>query len=102
MAVAIVSTADRIYDRVVELATEGGIIARDHVADLTDPVAVAVLLEACDGPVDVLVNNAGMGSIGAPSVSHAFVDQSPADWTRIGSDLNKCRTYYPCLSSWHD
>lgn len=77
MAVEIVSTTDRIYDRVVELATEG-IIARGHVTDLTDPVAVvAALLEACDGPIDVLVNNAGMGSIGAPSVPRAFVDQSP-------------------------
>ena len=81
MAVEIVSTTDRIYDRVVELATEG-IIARGHVTDLTDPVAVSALLEACDGPIDVLVNNAGMGSIGAPSVPRAFVDQSPADWTR--------------------
>jgi 3-oxoacyl-[acyl-carrier protein] reductase len=81
-AVEIVSTTDRIYDRVMELATEG-ITARGHVADLTDPRAVNALLEACDGPIDVLVNNAGMGSINAPpSVPRAFVDQSPADWTR--------------------
>jgi 3-oxoacyl-[acyl-carrier protein] reductase len=80
-AVEIVSTTDRIYDRVMELATEG-ITARGHVADLTDPRAVNALLEACDGPIDVLVNNAGMGSINAPPAPRAFVDQSPADWTR--------------------
>ena len=80
MAVEIVSTTERIHDRAAELAAEG-ITARGHVADLTDPAAVVALFAAC-GPVDVLVNNAGMGSIGAPSVPRAFVDQSPADWTK--------------------
>ena len=80
LAVDIVSTTARIHDRAAELAAEG-IAARGHVADLTDPAAVAALA-AASGPVAVLVNNAGMGSLGAPSQPRAFVDQSPADWAR--------------------
>ena len=41
-----------------------GLVARGHVADLTEPAQVAQLVAAV-GRVDVLVNNAGMAVLGA-------------------------------------
>jgi len=63
---AIVSIAARDGEALDQLATE----FRGHafVADLLDPAQVEGLIErveAAVGPVDVLVNNAGMGLVGA-------------------------------------
>ena len=79
-ALHIVSTTGRIHLRAAELRAEGHDVTA-HQADLTDPVAVARLW-ADVGPVDVLVNNAGMGSVGAPAEQAAFADQDPDRWRR--------------------
>lgn len=79
-ALAITATTGRIHARAAELMAEGFTVSA-HVADLTDPVAVARLQDAT-GPVDVLVNNAGMGSVAAPAQQVSFLDLDPAAWRR--------------------
>ena len=58
---AITATTGRIQARAAELGAEGFRVSA-HQGDLTDPVAVARLYDAI-GPVDVLVNNAGISMI---------------------------------------
>jgi 3-oxoacyl-[acyl-carrier protein] reductase len=70
--VSVSSTTDRIHERAAELG--GGAFA--HVADLTDPAQAAALAAAArdaHGPVDVLVNNAGMTQTGAGDGGAAFL-----------------------------
>ncbi len=75
---AIASTTARIFDRQAELQALGFVVTA-HVADLTDPAQVARLVAEV-GPVDVLVNNAGMGSINAPQLHGAFAAMDPVAW----------------------
>ena len=77
--VAITATTARIHQRVSELRAEG-LTASGHVADLTDPAQVTALRVAV-GPVAVLINNAGMGSITAPAESRLFLELDLATWT---------------------
>jgi 3-oxoacyl-[acyl-carrier protein] reductase len=72
--VSITSTTDRIHERAAELGAFG------VVADLTDrsaAQAVAGAARRAHGPVDVLVNAAGMVQTGVPAVSAQFVDLAP-------------------------
>lgn len=78
--VAICATTGRIHARAAELIAEGFDVTA-HVADLTEPEQVARLYDAV-GPVDVLVNNAGMGSVGAPAEQVSFLDLDPDQWRR--------------------
>ncbi len=78
--VALVSTTARIHERAAELVAEG-ITASGHMADLTDADQVAALREAV-GPVAILVNNAGIGTVNAPADTRRFLDLPPADWAR--------------------
>ncbi len=77
---AIVATTGRIFLRAAELAAEGFAVTA-HQADLTEPLAVAGLAEAL-GPVAVLVNNAGMGSVAEPAESAGFLSLTPEKWRR--------------------
>lgn len=79
-AVAITATTGRIHARAAELIAEGHEVTA-HIADLTDPTQVDALLSAV-GPVEVLVNNAGMGSVLAPAEQVAFLDLTPDQWRR--------------------
>lgn len=79
-ALAIAATTGRIHARAAELLAEGYSVTA-HVADLTDPVQVA-RLEAEVGAVDVLVNNAGMGSLVAPATQTAFLQTDAEQWRR--------------------
>ena len=74
--VSITSTTERIHERAAEL--DGAFAA---VADLTDPeqaLSVAVAAREAHGPVDVLVNNAGMVQTGVAGGSGRFATLEPA------------------------
>ncbi len=77
---AITATTGRIQARAAELVAEGFRVSA-HQGDLTDPIAVARLYDAI-GPVEVLVNNAGMGSVSSPAQQVAFLDLDPDQWRR--------------------
>lgn len=64
--VVVAATSDRIHDRAAQIVAEGG-SAEGVVADLRHPHSVdaMVAVAAARGPIDVLVNNAGMTSVGA-------------------------------------
>ena len=68
--VAITSTTDRIHERAEELRSEGHDVFAS-AADLTDPGAARELV-AESGPLDVLVNNAGMTQTGHPGTGGAL------------------------------
>jgi 3-oxoacyl-[acyl-carrier protein] reductase len=72
--VSITSTTDRIHERAAELEAFG------VVADLTDRAAAQAVADAArdaHGPLDILVNAAGMVQTGVPAVSASFVDLEP-------------------------
>ena len=79
--VSITSTTERIHERAAELR---GAFA--FVADLTDPEQVAALVEAAQaahGPVNALVNNAGMTQTGSEEDGGAaFIALAPAGLQR--------------------
>jgi 3-oxoacyl-[acyl-carrier protein] reductase len=73
--VSITSTTDRIHDRASEL---GGVFA--DTADLTDrdqAVALATAARDANGPVDVLVNCAGMTQTGIDEGNLPFAQLTP-------------------------
>jgi 3-oxoacyl-[acyl-carrier protein] reductase len=72
-AVVLSATSDRVHERARELG------ATAVVGDLTEPSQVATLAAAA-GPVDVLVNNAGMTSVNAPGETGTLLDTDPATW----------------------
>ena len=84
LAVFITGASDRIHLRAKELRAQGYAIT-SHIADLTKAEEV-VRLRKLVGPVDVLINNAGMGSRAAPAVQRDFLALSEADWD-IGIDV---------------
>ena len=75
---------DRLEAVRSEIAASGG-TAACVALDLTDPAAIEAAAEAAEaalGPVDVLVNNAGI------AVNKAVMDQSVADWDAVaGTNL---------------
>ena len=77
LSVAIAGASARIHDRAEELRA-GGFQITSHVADLTTADEVARL--------DVLVNNAGMGSVAAPALQRSFLSLTEADWD-VGIDV---------------
>jgi 3-oxoacyl-[acyl-carrier protein] reductase len=87
--VAITSTTDRIFQRLEEL--EGG--AGDTfatTADLTDPASVEALTKETAtalGPIDILINNAGMVQVGRDEPSAPLHETSDQGW-RYGIDIN--------------
>jgi len=86
--VVISATTERVHERAAEL---GG---RGVVADLTVwEDAERLVAEA--GPVDVLVNNAGMVQTGVSSPDRLFTETSEADWLR-GIDINLHTTFRLC------
>ncbi len=87
--VAVVSTTARIHERAAELAAESAPGSRGLsatlglVADLTDEAAVAALHAEVSrrlGPVQILVNNAGMVSVGSAEPTEALAELGYADW----------------------
>ena len=80
LRLAICSTTGRVHARAAELMAER-VAVTAHVGDLTEPEQVARLADAV-GAVDVLVNNAGMGSVGEPAEQRSFLDLDPDAWRR--------------------
>ncbi len=77
---AITSTTDRIYDRQRDLGGQGTFAT---TADLTKPADVARLVaesEAALGPIDILINNAGMVQTGRRQKRSTLADATDAAW----------------------
>jgi 3-oxoacyl-[acyl-carrier protein] reductase len=77
--VAITSTTDRILDRAKELGNSHGA----YVADLTDPKATNELLKSlCKklGPIEILINNAGMVQSGKRSKASPIERIEDQEW----------------------
>lgn len=84
--VAITSTTDRILERAKEL--DDG--AFGHPCDLTDVAQVDELVKASEaalGPIDIVVNNAGMVQTGHDEPSRLIQDIPDEQWRR-GMDIN--------------
>lgn len=81
--VAVAATTDRIHDRAAELAARG-IVATGHIADLTDEQQVAAMVSEVTGnhagPATIVVNNAGMISIGQSAEAGAVGDLDLRTW----------------------
>lgn len=96
----ITATSGRIEARRAELIAEGFTVTAFQ-GDLTDPATVARLFDQT-GPAEVLVNNAGMGSLGAPSEQVSFVDMTPDQWRRqmdttLTTAVLVTRAYLPAM-----
>jgi len=75
MTVHVTSTTDRIHHRATSLGPESvGVVADLTVEEEVDGLHKAV------GDVDVVVNNAGMFSVGSPDVAALVTSLSPAVW----------------------
>jgi 3-oxoacyl-[acyl-carrier protein] reductase len=90
-ALVITSTSDRIEQRAAELRASGADVTT-VVADLTDPErarALAAAALAAHGRIDVLVNNAGMTSVGQPDEPGDISTVDDRQWhTSISRNLD--------------
>jgi 3-oxoacyl-[acyl-carrier protein] reductase len=86
--VVISSTTERIFERASEIG------ARGVVADLTSWEDASRLVEEA-GPVDVLVNNAGMVQTGVDAPDRLFTELTWEEWRR-GIDINLDTTFRLC------
>ncbi len=94
-AVAITSTTERIAERASELAAAGATVS-GHVADLTDRAQAFALVAAAEqaiGPLDILVNGAGMVQAGHDDASTRFLETTPEQWQRH-LDLNLMTAFH--------
>ena len=82
------STTERILERASEIGVRG------VVADLTSWDDASRLVDEA-GPVDVLVNNAGMVQTGVDAPDRLFTELSWEEWRR-GIDINLDTTFRLC------
>ena len=86
---SVASTTDRILQRAAEL-NAGGAPAIGLLADLTDSAQANALIAATlssYGRIDVLVNNAGMVSVGEAEIHRDLTTISDVEWRR-GMDIS--------------
>lgn len=98
--VAVAATTERIEERAATLRTGGG-EASGHVADLTDEEQVARLVAEVvgrHGALDIVVNNAGMVSVGTGTESGSLLDMSLATW-RAGIARNLDTAFLVCRAA---
>lgn len=101
--VAITATSNRIHDRAAELGA--GVTA--HIADLTDPAQVTRLMaeiDATHGPIEILVNNAGMVQTGKRVKRQPLAGWSDADWAHhmalnVNTTFHCCRAVLPGMAA---
>jgi 3-oxoacyl-[acyl-carrier protein] reductase len=94
--VTITSTTDRIETRAAELRAAGASAVYAHVADLTDPAQARALIAAAEdanGPLDVLVNNAGLAQTGV-EIEDAHFAELPAASFRHDLELNLLTAFH--------
>lgn len=99
-SLVLTATTARVHERAESLQRRGVEVCA-HVADLTDPHAVAQFYQAV-GPVDVLINNAGMGTQAMPALQRPFLEMSHADWLRqmditLTTAVLVTRTFLPAM-----
>jgi 3-oxoacyl-[acyl-carrier protein] reductase len=96
----IAATTGRIEARRAELIAEGyQVIA--FQGDLSEPATVARLYNL-SGPAEVLVNNAGMGTVLAPADPISFLQMTPEAWRRqmdttLTTAVLVTRAYLPAM-----
>jgi 3-oxoacyl-[acyl-carrier protein] reductase len=93
--VTITSTTDRIEARAGELRAAGATV-HAHIADLTDSGQARALVaaaEAAHGPLDVLVNNAGLAQTGVEFEDARFADL-PEETFRHDLELNLLTAFH--------
>jgi 3-oxoacyl-[acyl-carrier protein] reductase len=89
-AVMVTATSDRVTERAAELRA-GGHDAAGLAADLTDEDAAQQVVDAATGRwgrLDVVVNNAGMTSVGRPGVEDGPLELMPLQAWRAGLQRN--------------
>lgn len=99
--VCITATTARIHDRAADLG------CMSHIADLTDPDQVTGLIAAVEaklGPVEVLVNNAGMVQSGKAVGESMVADISDAEWAHhmalnLNTAFHCCRAVLPGMAA---
>ncbi len=99
--VCVTATTNRIQARGSELG------ALSHIADLTDPAQVADLfaaVEASLGPVEILVNNAGMVQTGKRVKRGHLADWTDEVWAHhmalnINTTFHACRAALPGMTA---
>ncbi|MDX8438517.1 SDR family NAD(P)-dependent oxidoreductase [Mesorhizobium australafricanum] len=85
LSVIITASSARVEQRAEELRADG-LDVRAFAADLTLLGDVERLCSET-GEIDVLVNNAGMGTVAQPALQRRFLDLSESDWDR-GIDVS--------------
>ncbi len=88
--VAITATTDRIFTRLEELGNAEGEKGFAGTADLTDRAQVEALVAdvaAALGPIEILINNAGMVQTGVSDETYLLQDITDEQW-RFGLDIN--------------
>ncbi len=99
--VCITATTARIHDRAADLG------CMSHIADLTDPDQVAALIAAVEaqlGPVEILINNAGMVQSGKAADESLVADISDAEWAHhmalnLNTAFHCCRAVLPGMAA---
>jgi 3-oxoacyl-[acyl-carrier protein] reductase len=79
VTIGVAATSDRIHERAEDLGSE----SRGFLGDLTDPIQVERLVSEVEhslGPIDVLVNNAGMTSVTDEEDWLSITDMTPEQW----------------------
>ncbi|GAB1362079.1 SDR family NAD(P)-dependent oxidoreductase [Rhodobacter sp.] len=97
--VCLTATTARIHDRAADLSAADTVLS--HIADLTDTAQVAALFEAIEarfGPVEVLVNNAGLMQSGKRVKQQPLAGWSDAAWAHHMA-LNLNTTFHCCRAA---
>ena len=87
--IAITSTTDRINERRDEIERTA-LNVFSGVADLADSTAVNTLIEKIEsdlGPIEIVINNAGLAQVGRDKPSTLFHEVSDEQW-HYGIDIN--------------